>query len=85
MTIVYSIQYYKVNEEGRKENLSIEKITNNTLIDMIQNNQSSISQINLIKDKYLLVNNTKMLLGYSKEQSLISVNSSYDSVSFINS
>lgn len=84
MTILYSVQLINLKKEGEKDNLTIEKITNHTIIDMIQNNQSSISPEFLIKNKYLLINGTKLILGLSKEESLIS-SFSYDSVNYVTS
>jgi CheY-like chemotaxis protein len=83
MTILYFVEFLQLKKEGQNDNLMIEKLTNKTIIEMIQNNKSSVSPEFLIKNKYFLINGTKLSLGYSKEESLIS--SSEDSLSYVTS
>jgi hypothetical protein len=84
ITILYSIQFFQLKKEGQKLNLTIEKLTNDTIIEMTLNNKSTISSIYLIKNKYFLINGTKLFLGHSKEDSLISPYS-FDSEGYVSS
>jgi CheY-like chemotaxis protein/signal transduction histidine kinase len=84
IAILFIFSYILVKREVDKNNLLIERVENKTLLDLIKNNQTSITSGYLFKGKYLLTNGTMLNQGYSKENSLIS-NSSEDMMSILTS